>query len=171
MKPQWTFVRSRYLRCNIPNLICPRLPVLYQWQFCKACLFQITFSGLHESSIGAAAAAGWWRVRRRYLQVTSGSTLTRWPLKLAPVWRLTAARPADMFPGEGSAIMSHLNLTINKIEKLEEVCRYIILGPIQTLGTWYTLRDKFYIPRGVHSVHTRSKWCWRMQTTMQRKMW
>ena len=119
MKPQWTFVRSRYLRCNIPNLICPHLPVLYQWQFCKACLFQITFSGLHESSIAAAAAAGWWRVRRRYLQVTSGSTLTRWPLKLAPVWRLTAARPADMFPGEDSAIMSHLNLTINNI--LEDV--------------------------------------------------
>ena len=57
-----------------------------------------------------------------------------------------------MFPGEDSAVMSHLNLTINNIEKLEYVvrsCRYIILGPIQTLRYMVRIEGFSWMAAGV----------------------
>ena len=157
MKPQWTFVRSRYLRCKIPNLICPRLPVLYQWHnFARLASFRSRFPVCMKAASAPQQQLAGDELSRRYLQVTSGSTLTRWPLKLAPVWRLTAARPADMFPGEGSAIMSHLNLTINMIEKLEDEdilgavhkWRQHVLGSLTPLGAYVSLSSAFGMPLG-----------------------
>ena len=114
-------VCSRYLRkvqyskYDLSSTTSPVSVTILQGLPLSDHVFRFAWKQHHRSSAAGDGLAG--------LQVTSGSALTTEAgPRQAAVWRLTAARPADMFPGE-----DNLTSTLNNKQDRETWSWYVLI--------------------------------------------